>query len=111
MTSGPQILRIKRKRTDDPLQALLVESQGSKRSKKADFMFKLARTDETNNEVDGSKVLERDSTTDGRMVFNLPKKDDELDPNLMEMLSEYLRTSDIKEEHHKPPKRRLSNAN
>ncbi|KAG7877315.1 hypothetical protein KL938_004071 [Ogataea parapolymorpha] len=110
MSSGPQILRIKRKRTDDPLQALLVENRGSKRSKSANYVFKLARTDETNNDVDGSKILERDESSTGRKVFSIPKKDDEIDPQLMEMLQDYLRTSDVKEEHHKPPKRRMSNA-
>ncbi|GMM30141.1 Iwr1 protein [Martiniozyma asiatica (nom. inval.)] len=132
-TELPQILRIKRKRNEDPLQALLFQERKIKRPR---FVFKLQRTEE-NDIDDHTTVLEtsdRLSESKGP-VFNLPKRfnghnplashsdpshaiDDssldegpqELNPQLLEMLNDYLKDKDetVPSQPVKPPKRRQS---
>ncbi|KAK9478507.1 hypothetical protein V1514DRAFT_347513 [Lipomyces japonicus] len=56
----PHTVRIKRKRNQDPLQALLLEQQGAsaKRSKTNSYVFKFAATEETDQEDGAITLLE-----------------------------------------------------
>lgn len=94
----PQVLRIKRKRGQDPLQALILEDkQGAKRSKpsspissgtrtpvneeKLNFYFKLTRTDDTtigHDEQLLATILSETNQTESRN-FVIPKKQSEED--------------------------------
>ncbi|GMG48154.1 unnamed protein product [Ambrosiozyma monospora] len=159
LNNPPQILRIKRKRTEDPLQALLLEDRRShKRSKQPspdpqyqqsrelngkdslnnqnnnNVIFKLARTDERNyygTDSGTAALLKKHttkSTSDFRKVFSIPKPQSvsevdtngsappsinssstagEVNPELLDMLNEYLKFNDVPSTV-KPPKRRMS---
>lgn len=109
----PGVVRIKRKRTDEPLQALLFEEAPThKRVRKgtSSFVFKLARTEE--RLLSGSKaalVLNREEENrGGKSLFSIPKvkrkdiarekgdeetKDEsgpEVSPEILDMVSSYL---------------------
>lgn len=149
----PQILRVKRKRTDDPLQALVMETS-RRRIKRPKYVFRLQRT-EQNDIQDETTVL---STVSGvqnnRPVYNIPaakgrksvsygvgnlinkftpldltrqsdkqvqselqqarieeeEKPVELNPQLLEMLNDYLKDNDetVANNTVKLPKRRQS---
>lgn len=144
----PQVVRVKRRRDEDPLQALVFEE--SKRSvKRPRFVFKLQRTEE-NDIQDSTAVLEsQQGRHRERPLFSLPRGDDrssigapngalngapngnmkvdgslgapapvaplaegppELNPDLLDMLNDYLKTHDETKEGPavKPPKRRQS---
>ncbi|ODV86759.1 hypothetical protein CANARDRAFT_6329 [[Candida] arabinofermentans NRRL YB-2248] len=124
-TKQQHVLRIKRRRTEDPLQALLFDNHDNERkskrtklgasAKSSRVVFKLARTDERSQAsvIDLSSVLERSGETNN--VFNLPKTEvtsNEVNPELLDMLNEYLKVSalgtDSSNNNPKPPKRRES---
>lgn len=140
----PQILRVKRKRTEDPLQALVIET--SKRQiKRPKYVFRLKRTEEKDIQDSTTVLTASDSLKDNKPVFNLaPRKKSisngsvqnanggsrgsisegtqnqasdivdeqpmELNPQLLEMLNDYLKENDETaiNNHVKPPKRRQS---
>lgn len=140
----PQILRVKRKRTEDPLQALVIET--SKRQiKRPKYVFRLKRTEERDIQDSTTVLTASDSLKDNKPVFNLaPRKKSisngsvqnanggsrgsisegtqnqasdivdeqpmELNPQLLEMLNDYLKENDETaiNNHVKPPKRRQS---
>ena len=70
----PQILRVKRKRTDDPLQALVMETS-RRRIKRPKYIFRLQRT-EQNDIKDQTTVLSTISGVQNNCpVYNIPSKD------------------------------------
>ncbi|ODQ82424.1 hypothetical protein BABINDRAFT_159019 [Babjeviella inositovora NRRL Y-12698] len=100
-TQGLEVVRIKRKRGQDPLQALILEGPSSKKSKKAtvspNVFFKLARTDDSYDEagyINRNESLLESSTAQGddENVFYLSKKRpaDELPDILSEMIGDVL---------------------
>lgn len=67
----PQILRVKRKRTDDPLQALVMETS-RRQIKRPRYVFRLKRTEE-NDINDSTTVLTASSNTqNNKPIFNIP---------------------------------------
>lgn len=121
----PQVLRIKRRREDDPLQALVFE-ESKRRLKRPRFVFKLQRTEE-NDIQDSTTVLQSEKrNAKERPVFNLPSSShsdiqgsqtkpledvpSELNPDLLDMLNDYLKNNDETKPTGtvKPPKRRQS---
>lgn len=140
----PQILRVKRKRTDDPLQALVMETS-RRQIKRPKYVFRLKRTEERDIQDSTAVLTASDNLKDNKPVFNLatnrksisnaiglePDKvsrgsisegtqdlvanivDEqpmELNPQLLEMLNDYLKDNDetTVNNHVKPPKRRQS---
>ncbi|OWB56079.1 hypothetical protein B5S28_g1969 [[Candida] boidinii] len=103
-------LRIKRKRTEDPIKTLVIEDRKVKRSKSTHFVYKLAKTDEKG--VANSKVLVQTANTKNpsHKTFSLGKgeeKEPEVTAELLDMVNEYLNIH--KEENtSKPLKRRQS---
>ncbi len=116
----PAIVRIKRKRTDEPLQALLFENAPTRkrvRKERPGFVFKLARTEEQLAlSKDTGLVLNREEENrKGRTLFSIPsakrkrgeisgdqKKGEiygdqndgdgqEVSPEILDMVSSYLR--------------------
>lgn len=119
----PQVLRVKRKRTDDPLQALVMETQ--RRSiKRPRYVFKLQRTEENDIKDDTTILTASNGLESSKPVFKIPKvptkgvdsnslknpfidgsakpKGDtspeeanpELSPQLLDMLNDYLKEHD-----------------
>lgn len=113
MSQPPEILRIKRKRNEDPLQALILEhTQPAKKSKPStpirtpvespratpdpkNYFFELERTDEAQKDQDvvNSVLLEAKSSKNARQ-FVIPKKhslEDTVIPNeLADMVNSFL---------------------
>lgn len=133
----PQVLRVKRKRTDDPLQALVMESS-RRQIKRPKYVFRLKRTEEKDIQ-DATAVLTcNNSFKNNKPLFNLPSSRKsisngtatgteyvsnssdpsafieegpvELNPELLDMLNDYLKDKDetIINNHVKLPKRRQS---
>ncbi|CDK26088.1 unnamed protein product [Kuraishia capsulata CBS 1993] len=108
----PNVLRVKRKRTEDPLQALVLESNRLKRSRSDQYIFKLLRTDENANEED--PVLK---PTDEKNYFEIPKPEVQLEdeqvskvanrPEVSDLLQDYLKNNDVPT---KAPRRRRSSS-
>lgn len=150
----PQILRVKRKRTDDPLQALVMETN-RRQIKKPRYIFRLKRTEEKDIQDSTAVLTASSNLQNNKPVFNIPSKkkrnnsslgadtenvngnflksnipervasnnettdtiqptDDnkpqELNPELLEMLNDYLKNNDETTSKNpvKPPKRRQS---
>lgn len=109
----PQILRVKRKRAEEPLDALLVDKAPSrKRSHQADpgYVYKLAKTEEKliqSTDPNSYLLNNNDGYKKGKKTFSIPKTEedtgknesDKVDPELLEMVSEYLN-----EDNKKSPK-------
>lgn len=118
MAEPPQILRIKRKRGQDPLQALILEDrQPAKRSKPSSpvssqattpkpepsksWYFQLARTDNADNqgeqEIYGSVLSEAPVRDDDNRQFVIPKQQTEEDAviphELADMVDSFLNVS------------------
>lgn len=73
MQEPPQILRVKRKRTEDPLQALVIET--SKRQiKRPKYVFRLKRTEEKDIQDFTAVLTASNSSKDNKPVFNLPAR-------------------------------------
>ena len=119
MTSIPSVLRVKRKRTDDPLQALILEDQRvNKRSKTvlpsprlgltaSLSVYQRARTDDHDHNMDGHTLLQ-ESVGDGqRRQFVLKPTqelaEEELPPALSDMVESFVNTTDTDAP---PPRRR-----
>lgn len=119
----PQVLRVKRRRDEDPLEALVFETEKRRQVKRPRFVFTLQRT-EQNDINDSTQVLQASQkrSKDARPVFKLqsgpeeevkPKLDEgpqELNPDLLDMLNDYLKTHDetSMDANKKPLKRRQS---
>lgn len=121
----PQVLRIKRRREEDPLQALVFE-ESKRRLKRPRFVFKLQRTEEHDIQDSTTVLQSQKRVASERPVFNLPSADyedkkglqnkpledgpPELNPDLLDMLNDYLKNNDETKPTGavKPPKRRQS---
>jgi hypothetical protein len=67
----PQILRVKRKRTDDPLQALVMETSRRK-IKRPRYVFRLKRTEENDIQDSTTVLTASDNRQNDKPVFNIP---------------------------------------
>lgn len=137
----PQVLRVKRKRTDDPLQALVMET-GRRQIKRPRYVFRLKRTEERDIEDSTAVLTASESRENNKPVFKIPSTRKskgvgnggewsagdkasrepgsahpepapapvELNPELLEMLNDYLKDNDETTITNpvKPPKRRQS---
>lgn len=118
MNEPPQVLRIKRKRGQDPLQALILEHRNPKRSKPSSpisspisspapeprsWYFQLARTDNAavDHEILASVLAEAAKKEDNNRQFVLPKQQTEEDtviPNeLADMVDSFLHVNEVGE--------------
>lgn len=96
--SAPEYIRVKRRRDEDSIQALLLEEQ--RNAKKGKFVFKLARTVEANNSETDTPLLKLCNEND-RLVYVLEQEKekvqndkDALPNSIMEMLDDYLKLKD-----------------
>lgn len=67
----PQILRVKRKRTDDPLQALVMETS-RRQLKRPRYVFKLKRTEERDIQDSTAVLTASSDKQNNKPVFNIP---------------------------------------
>lgn len=67
----PQILRVKRKRTEDPLQALVMETSRRK-IKRPRYIFRLKRTEEKDIDDSTAVLTASDDRQNNKPVFNIP---------------------------------------
>lgn len=99
----PQVFRIKRRRNEEPLPALVLEGTPSRKKSRTsdDCLFRLAET--TTQEDTSQAVLNPDSSapTGGRRTFIVPKSvikgstgEDQVNPELLDMVNEYLHSEE-----------------
>lgn len=118
----PQVLRVKRKRTFDPLQALVMETS-RRQIKRPKYVFRLKRTEEKDIQDATAVLTSNNDFKNNKPVFNLPSKRTasisngnaigmdnvsnnsglsttieegpaELNPELLDMLNDYLKDKD-----------------
>ncbi|VEU21879.1 DEKNAAC102825 [Brettanomyces naardenensis] len=129
MSAPPQVLRIKRKRNEEPLQALLFENPPNRKktrtSGQSDYVFKLARTERSLREKLPFVLNPEAQSTKGRKIFSLPKlsarsrqspkrpqtaSEPQVNSELLEMVDDYLRSDEARIEEHRLQKRRKSSS-
>ncbi|QPG74067.1 hypothetical protein FOA43_001388 [Brettanomyces nanus] len=127
MSTPPEILRIKRKRNEEPLQALLFENPPSRKKTRTDvgqdYVFKLARTEKSLRGKTPYVLNQEAELTKGRQIFSLPKrpasrqspkkaqsKEEQVNPELLEMVNDYLKSDDGESATHSVQKRRKSSS-
>lgn len=120
----PKMLRIKRKRGEDPLQALILDSQMAKRSKPSspvasgtvtpneNYYFKLTRTDAS--AVDGILILlSETSRTTKERNFVIPKsqteEDDTIPNELSDLVNNFMINNDTTTEQRKKRNHSIAN--
>lgn len=120
MTSIPSVLRVKRRRTDDPLQALILEDQRVNKRSKTTLpsprlqlpapvsVYQLARTDDHNHAFEQDHTLLHESLGDGqRRQFVLKPTqelaDEELPAAVSEMVDSFVNTPEASTS---PPRKR-----
>lgn len=69
----PQILRVKRRRTEDPLQALVMETNRRK-IKRPRYVFRLKRTEEKDIQDSTAVLTASKDRKNDKPVFNIPSK-------------------------------------
>jgi hypothetical protein len=67
----PQVLRVKRKRTDDPLQALVMETS-RRQIKRPRYVFRLKRTEEKDIQDSTAVLTANKDLKNNKPVFNIP---------------------------------------
>lgn len=72
----PQILRVKRKRTDDPLQALVMETT-RRQIKRPRYVFRLKRTEEKDINDSTAVLTASSNTQNNKPIFNIPSNKNE----------------------------------
>lgn len=83
MKEPPQILRVKRKRTEDPLQALVMETS-RRQIKRPRYVFRLKRTEEKDIDDSTAVLMASSNTQNNKPLFSIPSKknDFENDENI-----------------------------
>ncbi|AAS51629.2 ADL291Wp [Eremothecium gossypii ATCC 10895] len=109
MDQAPEVIRVKRRRDEDSMQALLLEE--SRLNKKGKYVFKLARTVELQGSNEETPLLKLAASERNVYVLEQQKQTQKCLPEeISEMLEEYLRleTKATASEHKRPSKRRAS---
>ncbi|QEU62719.1 Iwr1 [Kluyveromyces lactis] len=110
--SGVEYIRVKRRRDEDSVQALLLE--GERNAKKGKFVFKLSKTVELETPDVNSPLLKlSNENNDKKMVYVLERErerqevsevQEELPDSIAEMLNEYLKIKEKDSPEHKKRK-------
>ncbi|AOA63411.1 RNA polymerase II transport factor [Komagataella phaffii CBS 7435] len=89
----PEVIRVKRRRTEDPLQALIFD-RGIKKSKSNRYIFALAQSQEVDNA--GISLLKDDSETNKngekifRLLYDTEEDESKLPDQLSDLVNDYL---------------------
>ncbi|CDO94601.1 unnamed protein product [Kluyveromyces dobzhanskii CBS 2104] len=110
--SGIEYIRVKRRRDEDSVQALLLEEE--RNAKKGKFVFKLSKTVELEAPDNSSPLLKLSSSNnDKKMIYVLErererraelKEQEELPDSISEMLNDYLKIKENDTQEHKKRK-------
>ncbi|AMD20063.1 HCL088Cp [Eremothecium sinecaudum] len=112
MNQTPEVIRVKRRRDEDSLQALLLEEKRS--NKKGKYVFKLSKTVDFQSEEDTPLLQLSENDKDKVFILEQPKaaaSEEPLPLEITEMLENYLKLNDKQPSSGtiKKPRRRYSN--